>query len=258
MEDHSKSEVIPSLSRSQSSAIGVNKCSNSDSSAQNLVVLDATNPKELSQLKFSADMNRPNPLTPEAEDSQNLYSFIRNYAVSGTKKEVAGNDEAPVMARYNVIKARDDTSCINNNDSETPSDIADKLTPREIDNQNQFNFCKDSPIPAKNKADYDTSVLARFHILKSRAAEDSNSESSTEKLFEYSGEAIEDTIITKDALKGESLDANLNSYTAVDKSIPKKIHLDLEDNEEIERCRTYEFQLPNYHSDGMASDWEHV
>ncbi|PNY14245.1 hypothetical protein L195_g010921 [Trifolium pratense] len=258
MEDHSKSEVIPSLSRSQSSAIGVNKCSNSDSSAENLVVLDATNPKELSQLKFSADMNGPNPLTPEAEDSQNLYSFIRNYAVSGTNKEVVGNNVASVMARYNVIKARDENSCINNNDWKTPSELADKLTPREIDNQNQFNFCKDSPIPAKNKADYETSVLARFHILKSRAAEDSNSECSTEKLFELSAEGIEDTIITKDALKGESLDANLNSYTAVDKSIPKEIHLDLEDSEEIERCRTYEFQLPNYHSDGMASDWEHV
>ncbi|GAU40352.1 hypothetical protein TSUD_319640 [Trifolium subterraneum] len=259
MEDHSKSKVIPSLSSSQSSAIGVNKCANSDSSAQNLAVLDATNPKELSQLKFSADMNGPNPLTPEAEDSQNLYSFIRNYAVSGTNKDVVGNDEASVMARYNVIKARGEKSCISNNDLETPSDIADKLTPREIVNQNQFNFCKDSPIPAKNKADYETSVLARFHILKSRAAEDSNSECSTEKLFEFSAEGIEDTIITKDAaLKGESLDANLNAYTAVDKSIPKVIHLDLEDSEEIEHCRTYEFQLPNDHSDGMASDWEHV
>lgn len=257
MEEQSKSEVIPSL-RSQNSAIEVNKCPNSYSSAQDLTGLHAINPEELSQLKFSSDMNRPNSLTPEAEGGQSLYSFIRNYAVSGTNKKAAGNDEASVMARYNVIKSRADQPCINTDDLGTPSNIADKLASREIDNQNEVNFCQDFPIPGKNKADYETSVLARFHILKSRAAEDSSSVSSTEKLFEFSGKGIEDTITTKDALEGESLDANLNSYTAVDKSIPKEIHLDSEDIEEAERCRTYKFQLPNYHSDGFASDWEHV
>ncbi|KAL5075405.1 hypothetical protein RYX36_014389 [Vicia faba] len=244
MEQHSKSEVIPSLSRSESSAIEVNKCLNSDSSA-------ATIPKELSQSKFSSDMNRLDSLTPEADGGQNLYNFIHNYAVSGINKEVAGNDEASVMARYNVIKSRDDNSCINANDLETPSHTADILAAQEADNQNQVNFFPDFLIPGKNMADYETSVLARFHFLKSRAAEDSSSVSSTEKLFEFSGEGIKETVITKDALEGESLNANLKLYTAVDESTPKEVHLDWGD-------RTYEFQPPNYHFDGLATDWEHV
>ncbi|CAI8598641.1 unnamed protein product [Vicia faba] len=198
MEQHSKSEVIPSLSRSESSAIEVNKCLNSDSSA-------ATIPKELSQSKFSSDMNRLDSLTPEADGGQNLYNFIHNYAVSGINKEVAGNDEASVMARYN---------------------------------QTSWQLKKQI-------------IKTRFHFLKSRAAEDSSSVSSTEKLFEFSGEGIKETVITKDALEGESLNANLKLYTAVDESTPKEIHLDWGD-------RTYEFQPPNYHFDGLATDWEHV
>ncbi|CAL5204162.1 unnamed protein product [Lathyrus oleraceus] len=248
MEQHSKSEVIPSLSRSRSSAIEVNKCLNADSSAQNLADLAATIPKEHSQLKFSSDMNMLNSLTPEADGGQNLYSFIKNYAVSGTNKEVAGNDEASVMARYNVIKSRADNSRILAIALETPSDIADMLVPQETDNQNQVNICRDFPIPEKNKANYETSVLARFHILKSRAAaEDSSSVSSTEKLFEFSGEGVKETVTTKDALEGESLNANLDFYTAGDETTPKEIHLDWGD-----------VQPTNYHFDGLASDWEHV
>ncbi|XP_058786666.1 uncharacterized protein LOC131661226 isoform X2 [Vicia villosa] len=247
MEQHSKSEVIPKLSRGKSSAIEVNKCLNSDSSAQNLVDLAATIPKELPQSKTSSDMNRLNSLTPEADGGQNLYNFIQNYAVSGTNKEVAGNDEASVMARYNVIKSRAD----NANDLETSSYIADMLAPQEEDNQNQVNFFPDSPIPGQNMADYETSVLTRFHFLKSRAAEDSSSVSSTEKLVEFSGEGIKETVITKDALEGESLNTNLNFYTAVEETTPKEIHLDWGE-------RTYEFQPPNYNLDGLTSDWEHV
>ncbi|CAI8610662.1 unnamed protein product [Vicia faba] len=186
MEQHSKSEVIPSLRWSESYAIEVNKCLNSDSSA-------ATIPKELSQSKFSSDMNRLDSLTPEADGGQNFYNFIHNYAVSGINKEVAGNDEASVMARYNVIKSRDDNSCINANDLETPSHTADILAAQVADNQNQVNFFSDFLIPGKNMADYETSVLARFHFLKSRAAEDSSSVSSTEKLFEFSGEGTKET-----------------------------------------------------------------
>ncbi|CAK8567721.1 unnamed protein product [Lathyrus sativus] len=248
MEQHSKSEVIPSLSTSESSAIEVNKCLNADSSAQNLADLAATIPKEHSQLKFSSDMNRLNSLTPEADGGQNLYNFIKNYAVSGTNKEVAGNDEASVMARYNVIKSRADKSRIIANALETPSDIADMFAPQETDNQNQVNFCRDFPILEKNKANYETSVLARFHVLKSRAAaEDSSSVSSTEKLFEFSGEGIKETVTTKDALEGESLNANLDFYTAVDKTTPKEINLDWGN-----------IQPTDYHFDGLASDWEHV
>ncbi|KAL5057325.1 hypothetical protein RYX36_028929 [Vicia faba] len=163
MDQHSKSEVIPSLSRSESSAIEVNKCLNSDSST-------ATIPKELSQSKFSSDMNRLYSLTPEADGGQNLYNFIHNYDVSGINKEVAENDEASVMARYNVIKSRDDNSCINANDLETPSHTADILAAQVANNQNQVNFFRIFLIPGKNMADHETSVLARFHFLKSWAA----------------------------------------------------------------------------------------
>ena len=245
MEEQSNSVVTPNLSRCQSSEIEVNKCPNTDSYAQDLPVLDATNPKELSQLKLSSDLNMPNSLTLEAEGSHNLYSFIRNYAVSGANKEAARNDEASVMTREKLYNL------------ETPSDIENKLEPREVDDLNQVNFSQDFLIPAKNKIDNDTSVLARFHIPKSRAAEDSSYVSSSEK-FEFSAKGIEDTVITKDELKGSSLNANPSFYAAVDKSIPKENHLDLEDSQEFDHCRTYELQLPNYHSDGLASDWEHV
>lgn len=274
VEEQSKFEVIPSLSKSQSSATEVHNYPNPDSSARDLPVSYAASPKEQFQLKFSTDMNQPNPLTPEEEGSQeldnlfqnytvsgtnkeaagndeggqDLVSFLQNYAGSGTNKEATGNDEASVMARYHVLTARDDKPCIDTIDLEEPSDTADKSAPREIDVQNQVNFCQDPPVPGKNMADYEASVLARFHFLKFRD-EDPISPSSEGKWLDgarFSGKGIEDTVITKNA----SSESQSNSYTAVDKSVPKETHLGLEYNQEI--------QPPNYHSDGFASDWEHV
>ncbi|XP_061364059.1 uncharacterized protein LOC133307548 [Gastrolobium bilobum] len=262
IEGQSKPEVVPSLSGSQISATKVHNYPNLDSSAPDF-------PVEPNVLKFSADTNKPNAWTPEGKGSQDPDSFIQNYTVSGTNK-VAGNDVASVMAKFHVLKARIDKSCIDDAaNMEEPSDIAGKLAPSGRDNQNQVNFCQDSPILGKTKADsdYEASVLARFHILKSRV-EDSSSISSVGDLLDgvgFAGKGMDNTIITKNASEGKSLDVDVNSsvmhlssYLAVDKSIPKEFHLDLEDIQETQPCGTYEFQLPNYYSDGLASDWEHV
>ncbi|XP_027367333.1 uncharacterized protein LOC113873417 isoform X2 [Abrus precatorius] len=268
IEEESKSEVVPTLRQIQSSATKVHNYPNPDPSGQDFPVLEATtNPKEPADLKFSADINKPNGLTPGGKGSQNLDGIIQNYTVSSTDKEARRNDEASVMARYHVLKARVDKTHIDTCNLEEPSDIADKSAPGGRDNQNLVDFCKDSPIPEKNKADSEASVVARFHILKSRV-DDSGSISSDGKLLNEVGsvgKGTNDTTIAKNATEGKSLDihvnpgVHLNSYTAVDMSIPKEFHLDLEDNQEIQPRGTYEFQLPTYYySDGLASDWEHV
>ena len=79
------------------------------------------------------------------------------------------------------------------------------------------------------------------------------------------GKEMDDTTNSTYVSEGKSLDVHvnpavvhLNSYTAVDKSIPKEFHLDSEDNQETQPSGTCEFQPPTYYSDGFASDWEHV
>lgn len=237
MEEQSKDEVIPSLSKSQISATEVHNNPYSDSSAQNSPDFDATN-----------------PLKSEGEGRQDMNSFIQNDTVSGTNKEAAGNEEASVIARYRVLAALD-----NSIDLEKPSEVAEKLADGEIDNQNKVIFCQDSPISGINEADYEASVLARFEILKARV-QGSSSLSSEEKWLDgagSSGKGIEDTIINENASEGKSLDAHLNSHTDVDKSIPKEVDLDLY-VQEIEAGRTYELPVHNYYSDGFTSDWEHI
>ena len=257
-------EEQSSLSKSQSSATKVHIDPKPDSSAQDSPILNATNLKDLSSLKFSVDMSKPHALMPEGKSSRDQDSFVQNSTVSSTKKEV-GDDVASVLARFHVLKARVDKSCTNTVNLEELSDISVNLPPRGRDCQNQVNFCQDYPIPGKNKAeDHDAYVMARFRILKSRV-EDSSSLSSEDKLFDgFAGNGMDDTVITTKASEGESLDVHVNpsmvylsSYAAVDKSIPKELHLDLEDHEEIQPCGTHEFdnQLP---TDGLALDWEHV
>ncbi|KAL3025991.1 hypothetical protein AAZX31_04G208100 [Glycine max] len=264
MEKQSKSEVVPSLSQSQSFATKVHHPNPDSSAALKFRVLDATNLEELSCLNISTDMNKPNAMTPEGKGGQNLDSFINNYFVPCSDDEAERNDESSVMARYQVLKARVDQSSIDN--LEEPLDIADKSSPRGRDNQNQVNLSQDSPIPEKNCTDYETSVLARFHILKSRI--EGSSSTSEGKQLDGDGSAgkeMDDTTNSTYVSEGKSLDVHvnpavvhLNSYTAVDKSIPKEFHLDSEDNQETQPSGTCEFQPPTYYSDGFASDWEHV
>lgn len=266
MEKQSKSEVVPSLSQSQSFATKVHHPNPDSSAALKFRVLDATNLEELSCLNISTDMNKPNAMTPEGKGGQNLDSFINNYFVPCSDDEAERNDESSVMARYQVLKARVDQSSIDN--LEEPLDIADKSSPRGRDNQNQVNLCQDSPIPEKNSAEYETSVLARFHILKSRDEGSSSISSEGKQLHGDESAAVEgmDGItVATNVSEGKSLDVHanpvvvhLNSYTAVDKSIPKEFHLDSEDNQETQPSGTCEFQPPTYYSDGFASDWEHV
>lgn len=255
MEEQSKDEVIPILSKSQSSATEVHNNPHPDSSAQNLPVLDATNPN--ARFKISINRNEPNPLKSEGEGRQGLNSFIQNNTVSGSNKEAAGNDEMETRMQLEMMRLL--TALDNNNDLEKPSEVADKLVDGEIDSQNKVIFCQDSPISGNNEGGYEASVLARFDILKARD-EGLSSLSSEETWFDGagpSGKEIEDTIINGNASEGKNLDAHLNSHTDVDKSISNDVDLDLY-VQEIEAGRTYEFPVPNYYSDGCASDWEHI
>ncbi|RDX67438.1 hypothetical protein CR513_53690, partial [Mucuna pruriens] len=253
MEKQSKSELVPTLSQSQSSATRVQNYPNPASSALKLPVLDATNLEELSHLNFFTDMNKPNAMTPEGKGGQNLDSIIDNHTVSCSNEEAEANDEASVMARYQVLKARDGQSCIDTTNLEEPLDIADKSASRGRDNQNQVNnFCQDSPIPEKSRTAYEASVVARFCLLKSRDLVSCSISSEGEQLdgVGSAGKGMDGTIA-----KNVS-DVHVNP--AVDKSILKEFHLNLEDNQEIQPCGTCEFQLPTCYSDGFSSDWEHV
>ncbi|KAJ1400588.1 hypothetical protein SESBI_29456 [Sesbania bispinosa] len=161
---------------------------------------------------------------PEAEvivPSQSSATEVHNYPnpdFSAQDLPVSHATNPEDLSLYQVLKNGVDKPCLNTTNLEEPSD---KLAPRGRENQNQVNFCQDSPNP-----EHEASVVARFHILKSR---------------------VEDS-------KGKSLGVDLNSYTAaVEKSILKEFHLDLEDNQQI-----HDSQLPTYYSDGLASDWEHV
>jgi len=251
MENQSQSEVVPTLSQSQSSETKAHSYPNRGSSC----------------LNSFTDVNKPNnAMTPGGRGGQNLDKAINSNIVSSLDAEPERNDESSVMARYQVLKDRDDQLCIDTTNPEEPLDMADKSSPRGSDNQNAVNFCQDSPIPENNSTDYEASVVARFHILKSRL-EGSSSISLEGKQVDGVGSPdkdMDDEPIIK-TFEGKGLDVHenpamvyLDSYFAMDKSIPEGFHQNLEHSQEIQPCRTSEFQLPNYHSDGFSSDWEQV
>ncbi|XP_047178993.1 flocculation protein FLO11 [Vigna umbellata] len=249
IENQSKSEVVPNLRQNQSSETKAHNYPNSGSTALNLSVLDSPSLEGLSWLNFFTDVNKPNnAMTPGGSGDGNLDKAINSYIVSSSNEEPERNHESSVMARYQVLKARVDQSCIDTTKPEELSDMEDKSSPRGTDNQNAVSFCQDSPIPEKNSTDYEASVVARFHILKSRL-EGSSSISLEGKQLDGVGSADKDM---------DDTTVHLGSYIAMDKSIPEKFHQDLDDSQEIQPCRTSEFQLPNYYSDGFSSDWEHV
>ncbi|QCE15458.1 hypothetical protein DEO72_LG11g2469 [Vigna unguiculata] len=250
MGNQSKSEEVPALRQNQSSETKAHNYPNRGSTALNLSVLDSPSLEGLSWLNFFTDVNKPNnAMTPGGSGDQNLDKAINSYIVSSSdEEEPERNDESSVMARYQVLKARVDQSCIDTTKTEEPLDIADKSSPRGSDNQNAVNFCQDSPSPEKNSTDYEASVVARFHILKSRL-EGSSSMSLEGKQLDGVGSADNDMDDTTVAKKSEdkNLDVHENpamvhpgSYIAMDKSIPE------------------EFRHPNYFSDGYSTDWEHV
>ncbi|CAJ1974494.1 unnamed protein product [Sphenostylis stenocarpa] len=266
MESQSKSHVVPTLSQNQSTETKVHNYPNPGSSALKLSLLDASNLEGLSCLNFFTDVNKLSAMTPAGRDRQNLNSSIDSFIVSSSDEEPERNDETSVTARYHVLKARVDHSCTDTTNPEEPLDMADKSSPRGSDNQNAVNFCQDSPNPEKNITDYEASVVARFHILKSRH-EGSSSISLEGKQLDGIGsddKDMDDTTISK-KIKGKSdVQENpaalvlLKSYVAMGESIPEEFHQDLEHSQEIQPCRTSEFQLSNYFSDGFSSDWEHV
>lgn len=288
-----QSEVVPTLSQSQSTAAEVHNYSDPDSVSLKLAATDMETPnsmtpegkgnysdpdstalklaaldastilEELSRLNLSTDMKRPNTMTPEGKGGQNPDSFINDYALYCSDKEAETNNEASVMARYQVLKARGDHQCVDTTNQE-PLEISEKSAPGGMDNQNHVNLCQDSSIPENSRIDYAASVVARFHILKSRI-EGSSSISSEGTLLdgvEFAGKVMDDITIAKNISGGEihanPAVAHLNSYAALEKSIPKKFHKDLEDSQEIQPCEAWEFQIPTFHSDGFSSDWEHV
>ncbi|KAK7353457.1 hypothetical protein VNO80_18904 [Phaseolus coccineus] len=249
MENQSKSEVVPTLSQNQSSETKMHNYLTRGSSC----------------LNFFTDVSKPNnATTPGGRGGQNLDIAINSYIVSSSVEEPERNDESSVMARYQVLKARVvDQSCTNTTNPEEPLDMADKSSPGGSDNQNAVNFCQDSPIPEKNSTDYEASVVARFHILKSRLEGLSSISLEGKQLdgVESADKDMDDTTVAKIS-EGKGLDVHenptmvhLGSYIAMDK---QEFHQDLEDSQEIQPCRTSEFQLPNYYSDGFSSDWEHV
>ncbi|WVZ18578.1 hypothetical protein V8G54_005900 [Vigna mungo] len=249
MENQSKSEVVPTLRQNQSSETKAHNYPNSGSTALNFSVLDSPSLEGLSWLNFFTDVNKPNnAMKPGGSGDQNLDKAINSYIVSSSDEEPERNHESSVMARYQVLKARVDQSCIDTSKPDEPLDMEDKSSPRGSDNQNAVNFCQDSPIPEENSTDYEASVVARFHILKSRL-EGSSSISLEGKQLDGVGSADKDM---------DDTTVHPGSYIAMDKSIPEEFHQDLDDNQEIQPCRTSEFQLPNYYSDGFSSDWEHV
>lgn len=169
MEKQSKLDG-PNLSTSQCSATKVNP----NYSAENLPVLNAANLKESSGLKFSPDLNKPCPSTPEDDGSQN-----QDTSVSGTNKE-SGDCEASTKTIFYAHNSGAEKLYVNTaNPKELPSseashalDTADKLASGQTYSKDHVNFTQVSPIPGKNKADdYVSSVMARFHILKSRDEE---------------------------------------------------------------------------------------
>ncbi|OIW15320.1 hypothetical protein TanjilG_10760 [Lupinus angustifolius] len=252
-EEKSNPEVVPNLSENSATKVHIDP--NHDSFVQELHEFNTNFLNCINDLQFSADMNKPNAMTPEVNVTQDLDSSIYSSTIPWTDKEVE-DDDASVIARFRVLKARAEKSCMNTSNLEEPSDVADKLAPIERDNQKQINLNQDSPIPGKNKADYETSVMARFHILKSRA-EDSSTISSERILSD------DDMAITKDdASEGNSFNAHVNASGAVFmKSIPKEEYvLDFDDRQEDLHRVTCEdvSQLPTYCIDGLVSDWEHV
>ncbi|MED6163769.1 hypothetical protein PIB30_116883 [Stylosanthes scabra] len=229
---------------SQCLSFGTHINPKADSSPQDLPILSATNAKDMSDSKSSIDMNKPDPLTHEENSTQYRDSLVPN---SSTKKDV-GNDEASVLARFHILKTRGNKSCMS---SASPS--------RGKNGQNQVIFSQESPLLSKMN-DHESSVMERFHILKSRV-EDSSSSSKDKLLDGFADKGMDNTIVDPKASGVKSLDIHVNpsmvhlsSYTAVDKSIPKELHLDMEDSEEIQPCETH-YDNP---VDGLTSEWEHV
>ncbi|KAI4307014.1 hypothetical protein L6164_030250 [Bauhinia variegata] len=276
IEEPSKLEVLPTK---QNSASRMNSDLKPDYSAHDWPILNTANVKEVkepSYFKLSLDLNKPNTIEPEEKGSQKSDSCIQDSLVPDTNED-AEDDEASVLARFHVHKSGLGDSCISTANTEEvlnsevcqALDSAKKLASGLTESQNLVNLSQGSLIDDKIKAnDFEASVMARFHILQSRA-ESASSVCSEGQLLDGVGFASSgaDCTFIGTASECKYLDVgmdpvmkHLTSCTTVDKSNLKEFHLDLKDNEEIQSPETCRFgnQLLTDDSDGSSSDWEDV
>ncbi|KAK4277659.1 hypothetical protein QN277_015621 [Acacia crassicarpa] len=201
------------------------------------------------------------------EDQANFTEISPN---PGNKK--ADDYVSPVMARFHILKSRDEGSCTNTaNIEEVPSSVVSRALNRA--DQSSYEPA-DSKLQATNFTqvnqddDYVSSVMARFQVLKSRVEDSSSMSSEWQLLYgvESAGNRTDCTII-RDASEAHSSNfslsppiMHLSSYAAVEPPTPKEFHAYSKDGNEIQPQGTSRFgiQLPTYYSDGFSSEWEHV
>ncbi|KAJ7959445.1 Peroxidase [Quillaja saponaria] len=183
---------------------------------------------------------------------QILLSRIRLSQIQAT----ARND---VMARFHILRGR-----INNSvavDELSSSNVhpgvheVSKLVPEEQDCLNMHNVIEAPPVSGtKNKAeDFEASVMARFHVLKSRIDNSSSvcSEGQLLDVVGFAGNKIDYPTI-RNRTDDESLNIEMDYMMMHNRSYST------EKEQGTQSCDTYRisYQLPTY--DSSSSDWEHV
>lgn len=236
---------------------------------------DTANPKELPSFEDSHTLDQVDKLAPGQTDSEDNVNLTR--VPSGPGKNKDDDYMSSVMARFLILKSRDEESYGNSaNPAELPSsefshavEPADELASGQTCRESQVKITE-VPIPDKNNTDdHVSSVMARFHILKSWVEDSSSMYSEGELLdgLEFAGNGVNCTIIRNNASECHSLDVNknpammhLSSYSAVEQSSSKEFNLNLEDDQENQTQGTYRFgtQVPTYYADTLSSEWEHV
>ncbi|KAI4338055.1 hypothetical protein L6164_016409 [Bauhinia variegata] len=214
IEEPSKPEVLPTK---QNSATEVN--------TQDWPVLDAANAKELSGFKFSPDLNKPNTLEPDEKGSQKPDSFIQDSLVSGPNKRTK-EYEASIVARFHFLKSQLGDSSISLTNAE---ELLSPEASQALDSTDKLA----SGVTGIKANDFEASVMARFHILKSRAQSSSPKSSEGQLLdgVEFAGSGA-DCCTIRTASGSENLDEDidpvvkyLTSSTSEDKSNLKEFDL---------------------------------
>ncbi|KAJ7965227.1 Peroxidase [Quillaja saponaria] len=215
--------------------------------------------EKLSKLEVFPDLTTVGRSATKANDVLSPDSSVLDSSILNTS--INEND---VMARYHILSSR-----INNSvdvDELSSSRVHPGLhevntAPEAEGSQTIHNVIQDSPVSGtKNKEeDFEVSVMARFHVLKSRI-ENSSCVCSEGQLLDVVGFAGSETDypILRKGTDDESLDVVMDT-TEVKPNL-MEFHLNVEEDQGTQSRETssFSYQHPTNHCDSLALDWEHV
>lgn len=241
---------------------------------------DTPDDDEMSRSEFSTEVNADRKLTAVAESGPTPASSNQN-----SPSRTSSNHADDVKARFHILKHR-----VNNSNSVHSGDVDELLSSKlsldldeEVDKLAtdvmhssipgmSFQYF---PIPgtACHTDDVEASVLARFHILKSRGIDDLDSNKMESELLPDVGDlgfagSIEQILISKDTAEDAIPGVNMESLSQHQVDNHGREHLVVKDfhpcvvldstTQSPDSSSRLENQLAAGWYDNCSSDWEHV